>query len=107
MELTDYIRFVLALVFVLALIGLLNWLVRRYGIGGRIAMKRGQSRRLSVVEVAPVDAKRRVVLVRRDQTEHLILLGGGTDVVIEQGIVSDAAPGAAVDETPRLKGERV
>lgn len=52
------------------------------GLGGR---GRRESR-LAVVESAMVDTKRRIVLVRRDDVEHLILIGGPADVVVESGI---------------------
>jgi hypothetical protein len=42
--------------------------------------------RLAVVESAMVDTKRRIVLIRRDDVEHLILIGGPADVVVESGI---------------------
>ncbi len=42
--------------------------------------------RLAVVDHANVDGRRRLVLVRRDNTEHLIMTGGPVDVVIETGI---------------------
>lgn len=43
-------------------------------------------RRLGVVEHASVDGRRRLILVRRDGVEHLIMTGGPVDVVIETGI---------------------
>jgi len=43
-------------------------------------------RRLAVVDQANVDGRRRLVLVRRDDVEHLIMTGGPVDVVIETGI---------------------
>jgi hypothetical protein len=43
-------------------------------------------RRLDVVEHASVDSRRRLILVRRDEVEHLIMTGGPVDVVIETGI---------------------
>ncbi len=87
MEFEGYLRFLLALLFVLALIGLLATVARRFGLGfPATALKRIGSRRLSVVEVTPVDARRRMVLVRRDDTEHLILLGQTNEMVIESGI---------------------
>ncbi len=46
--------------------------------------------RLSVMEQASVDGKRKLVLIRRDDVEHLIMTGGPVDVVIETGIA--AAP---------------
>jgi hypothetical protein len=44
--------------------------------------------RLGVSEQASVDRQRRLVLVRRDDVEHLIMTGGPVDVVIETGIAA-------------------
>ncbi|GEO80302.1 flagellar biosynthetic protein FliO [Pararhodospirillum oryzae] len=81
MDLDHSARFFLVLIFVLGLIFLLAFLVRRFGPGLTGRWRPG--RRLSVVEVMAVDPKRRLVLIRRDDTEHLLLIGGTTDVVIE------------------------
>jgi flagellar protein FliO/FliZ len=87
MEFSDYMRFVIALAFVLALIGALHWAVKRYGVGGRSTVSRGKSaRRLQIVEILPVDSRRRAVLLRRDDTEHLVLLGSNGELVIETDI---------------------
>lgn len=45
-------------------------------------------KRLEVVDQATLDGRRRLVLIRRDNTEHLIMTGGPVDVVIETGINS-------------------
>ena len=85
MDLATLPRFILALAVVLALIVGLSWLLRRYGAGLRIAPGvRGQ--RIGVVAFSPVDGKRRLVLIRRDNVEHLVLLGPTTETVIETGI---------------------
>jgi hypothetical protein len=42
--------------------------------------------RLGVIEQASVDGKRRLLLIRRDDVEHLIMTGGPVDVLIETGI---------------------
>ncbi|MFN3077316.1 MAG: flagellar biosynthetic protein FliO [Alphaproteobacteria bacterium] len=84
METDSYLRFALSLVFVIGLILMAAWMARRFDFGrlaGRAAGRR--DRRLSIVEVLPLDARRRLVLVRRDATEHLILIGGATDSVVE------------------------
>ncbi|MBV8536095.1 MAG: flagellar biosynthetic protein FliO, partial [Alphaproteobacteria bacterium] len=56
---------------------------------------------LSVVESALLDGKSRLVLVRRDATEHLLVLGPAGAVVVETGIpagaAGDAARGAAAN----------
>ena len=49
-------------------------------------MLRGRDRRVGVVETASVDARRKLILIRRDTVEHLIMTGGPVDVLIETGI---------------------
>jgi hypothetical protein len=53
--------------------------------------------RLSVMEQASVDGKRKLVLIRRDDVEHLIMTGGPVDVVIETGIAAPPAPVLGVE----------
>jgi hypothetical protein len=43
--------------------------------------------RLGVLEQASVDSRRKLLLIRRDDVEHLIMTGGPVDMVIETGIV--------------------
>jgi flagellar protein FliO/FliZ len=94
MEYSIYFRFLLALIFVVGLIGLIAWGVRRVGVmRGTIRPKAG-ARRIEVVEIAPIDAKRRLLLVRRDGTEHLILLSTTGELLIEGGI-TDGPPHSA------------
>ncbi len=81
-----YLQFALALVFVLGLIGLLAWLVRRFNLLGPMAVKRGTERRLSIVEMQMLGAKHRLMLVRRDDVEHLVLIGPAGDLLVEGGI---------------------
>ena len=86
------VRFFLAFLIVLGLIGATAWAVRRFG-SGRLggAGARGRQPRLAVIDYASVDSRRRLILVRRDNIEHLVLIGGPTDVVVEANIVR-AAP---------------
>jgi len=90
MDLDAYLRFALALVLVIGLIALIAWLARRFGLAQRLAPGTGtprKYRRLAVVEVCPVDGRRRLVLVRRDGIEHLIMLSAaGSGFVVERGI---------------------
>lgn len=59
-------------------------------------------KRLSIVESIALDGRRRVVIVRRDDMEHLLLLGGAGDLVVEQGIEPlAAAEGAAQEDNLR------
>jgi flagellar protein FliO/FliZ len=96
------VTFVLAFVFVLALIALAAWLVRRFA-GNRLGANtnRGRMPRLAVIDAAAVDGRRRLVLVRRDNVEHLLMIGGPTDIVVEPNIVR-AMPGR--DQMPPRPG---
>src|SRR3954463_13528948 len=89
------LRFFIAFVIVLALIGAAAYLVRRFGataLNAAVAA-RGRQPRLAVIDAATIDGRRRLVLIRRDNVEHLVMIGGPTDVVIEANIVRAAAPG--------------
>ena len=95
------VRFVVAFVIVLGLIALTFWLIRRFGgarVGGTTAA-RGRQPRLAVIDAAPVDGRRRLVLVRRDNVEHLLMIGGPTDIVVEENIVR-AVPVTQPREAP-------
>ena len=86
------VTFFFAFVVVLALIGIAAWLVRRFA-GNRLGANtnRGRMPRLAVIDAAAVDGRRRLVLVRRDNVEHLIMIGGPTDIVVEPNIVRATA----------------
>src|SRR5471030_2993589 len=96
------LTFLLAFVAVLALISLAAWLVRRFA-GNRLGANtnRGRMPRLAVIDAAAVDGRRRLVLVRRDNIEHLLMIGGPTDIVVESNIVR-ATP--ARDQMPQRPG---
>lgn len=62
--------------------------------------------RLGISEYYEIDKSRRLVLVRRDDMEHLVLIGGNQDVVIESDIGSplasaSAAPAQVIRPAPR------
>jgi len=63
-------------------------------------LRRNASRRVGVIESVPLDGKRNIVLVRRDDTEHLVLVGGRTDVVIEPNIMRRPLPKPAHRPAP-------
>jgi flagellar protein FliO/FliZ len=96
------LTFVFAFVAVLALIGVAAWLVRRFA-GNRLGANtnRGRMPRFAVIDAAAVDGRRRLVLVRRDNIEHLLMIGGPTDIVVESNIVR-AMPGR--EQMPQRPG---
>ncbi len=91
-EMPFVVKFFLAFLLVLGLIGVGAWGLRRF-TSGRLggAGTRGRQPRLGVIDYASVDARRRLILVRRDNVEHLLMIGGPTDVVVEANIVRAVA----------------
>lgn len=76
---------------VLLLIVLGVWLLKFItNLSGNVA--RGRNRRLSVVDTLSIDQKRQLLIIRRDGVEHLVLIGGPQDVVIETGIPAEDLP---------------
>lgn len=63
-------------------------------------MARGRNKRLAVVDSLALDPKRQLLIIRRDDVEHLILTGGPQDVVIETGIAVEEAPAAQPARRP-------
>jgi len=98
--LTDYVRFMLALAFVLGLILGAALLAKRFGIGNQAPMRLRGTKRLAIVESMALDTKHRLLLVRRDQTEHLIVIGATSDLVIETGIAAPAASSVPAEAQP-------
>jgi hypothetical protein len=75
----------------LALVGLILLLfviklIRSTFSGTFVAGGRNRKTRLAVMDATAVDSHRRLILVRRDDIEHLLLIGGPTDVVVERDI---------------------
>ena len=97
LELPTAVTFAIAFVVVLLLIGVLAWAVRRFG-ATRMEAARSRQPRLAVVDSAAVDNRRKLVIVRRDNVEHLLMIGGPTDVEVEASIVR----GASATREPRL-----
>ena len=91
-EMNEIIYYVAAFIFVIALIligaRLLRGSAAKGGSKSGGSFLRGRERRLGVVEAASVDGRRKLILLRRDDVEHLIMTGGPVDVVVETGIQS-------------------
>lgn len=80
------VTFIILFAAILLAVLILIWLARRLLGGTLVSGGRSRQARLTVMDATPVDARRRLILVRRDDVEHLILIGGPTDVVVEQNI---------------------
>lgn len=71
------IQTIAALAVTLGLFGLAVYAGRRWGPSNLFQFKRGADKRMAVVESLVLDAQRRLVLIRIDQEERLLLLGEG------------------------------
>ena len=89
-ESVSWLRIVLAFAVVFGLMGLLAFALKYINVKGlRLpGMTKPESRRLQIIESLALDARRRVVIVRCDNREHLLLLGAGTDVVVQTDLPS-------------------
>ncbi len=90
-EASQATQYIVAFVVILALLGLFGLVLRRL-TSARLMLPgqdRGRSRqpRLGVVDIYDLDRQRQLILLRRDNVEHLLLIGGPNDVVIETNIV--------------------
>ncbi|MBI1214323.1 MAG: hypothetical protein GC185_00725 [Alphaproteobacteria bacterium] len=76
-----------AFAFVIALMYLLAWALRKMGVAGQNMMP-GAKRRMKIVEFLALDHRRRLVLVRLDEKEHLIVLGPQGETVVQAGMAA-------------------
>ena len=83
---SDSVIYIVTITLLIALACLAFWIARQsLGLGG-MTLFQGKVKRVGLVESTSLDGRRRLVLVRRDNVEHLIMTGGPVDVVIETGI---------------------
>lgn len=95
----------LAAAIVLILVFVVIWIAKK-ALGGTMGPRsKGRGPRLAVMDVTPLDPKRRLVLVRRDEVEHLLLIGGQNDVVVEASILRIPAAVRGQRTEPMLRIE--
>lgn len=91
------VQMLFALLLVVLLILAVTWLFRRlFGV----TLHRGRSSRLSVVDSTVIDQNRRLMLLRRDDVEHLVMIGGPNDLLVESRILRAAPVLAARPASP-------
>lgn len=101
------VKYLIAFAIIFMLLALFALVLRRL-TGGRLTLAndRGRARqpRLGIVDVYDLDRHRQLILLRRDNVEHLLLVGGPNDVVVETNIVR--VPGARLPAVPADGTER-
>lgn len=98
----NIVGFVLIFAIILGGIFVVLGIIRRFSGGTFVSSGRMRQPRLSVMDAAAVDSRRKLVLIRRDDVEHLLLIGGPTDVVVEQNIVLESRAGTHAPGTHAL-----
>ena len=93
----DLLFYIAAFIFVIALIIMGAWLWRSMlengvALPGQTLFKAARDKRIGAIETASIDSRRKLVLIRRDNVEHLIMTGGPVDVVIETNITASGFP---------------
>lgn len=91
MESVDFSRFFLSLAFVIFLIWLSAFVLKRFGLDRKLRGATGASGRLQIAEVLYLDPKRKLMLVRADKKEYLLLVAGDTATLIDTVKGSKAA----------------
>ena len=103
----NIVGFILIFAIILGGIFVVLSIIRRFS-GGTFATngRTGRQPRLSVMDAAAVDSRRKLVLIRRDDVEHLLLIGGPTDVVVEQNIVMESRANSRA-QSVRIEAEHI
>lgn len=102
MDPLTYLKFIAALSFVLGLIGICVWLARKFNILPDVQHIRKDKRRMEIIESLPLDPKRRMMIVRRDDKEVVLILGATSEIIVETGL--QHAPSAVVKDLETKPG---
>lgn len=84
MDMGLYTRFVLSLGFVIGLIWLLAYAMKRSGLDKRLRGVTGGVGRMQITDVLYIDPKRKLVLLRVDKKEYCLLVAGDTVTVVDR-----------------------
>lgn len=84
-DLPQLLKLLAAMLFVLALMGGLALVLKRLNLAG-LPQIAPRHRRLKIVEAIPLDARRRLLLIQRDDKQHLVILGPNGETIVETNI---------------------
>jgi flagellar protein FliO/FliZ len=103
MDGTLLLKFVCAFIFVIGLMMFFAWFMKKVGLANPAFAPSGR-RRLKIIEMMALDHRRRLVLVQRDNVQHLLVLGPENETVIETNIPATETPAdtASAKETQHV-----
>ena len=96
-DLPQFVKLALSLAIVVSLMGGLAFILKKLGLATEAHMKSGTDNRLKIVESIPMDARRRAVILRRDDQDHVVILGPNGETIVETNI-------PAVDDFDNSRG---
>lgn len=82
---------VLSLALVIGLMGVFGLFLKKYAQGEIFSKPKEKTDRLGIIQMKIIDPKRRLLLIKRDDQEHLIMTGPTQDIVIERNIVNNTS----------------
>jgi len=85
-DITQIMRLLMALSFVLLLMGGFAMLLRKLGLSTAQNIKQNKERRLKIIESLPLDSRRRAVILQCDEKEHLVILNANGETLVEQNL---------------------
>ena len=84
-DLPQILKLIMAMLFVLSLMGLLAFALKKLGLSGAMPVNTNK-KRLKLIEVLHLDSRHKAALIQRDNTQHLVILGPNGETVIETDI---------------------
>jgi flagellar protein FliO/FliZ len=87
-----YLKITMTLAGILGCIGILAWGFKKFGGQFSEQFMNPPRKRLEIIDSLVLDPKRRVVLIRKDNREHLILVGGTQVMVVDSYDIPQSHP---------------
>lgn len=93
LQLSPPLVYLASIAIILLLLAIFAWVLKKISDNNAKAESiiRGRQPRLGIVDIFNIDKQRQLVIIRRDSVEHLLLLGGTNDIVVESNIVRSIA----------------
>jgi flagellar protein FliO/FliZ len=99
------VQFLIVLIGVLILVGAAYWLFKWFAGNSFSPMGTRRNPRLAIIDALSIDRQRKLILIRRDNVEHLILVGGSVDLVVETPIIRNTHPGGRQRQVPAQRSQ--
>jgi len=82
-DIFTYFRVFFAFTFVVGLIYISGWAARKWGLDKKLSGQHSGKRTLMIAETLYLDQRRKLVLIKTGNQEHVVLLGSTQELLIE------------------------